>query len=135
MAMERMESGLISPPWEGRNFPGWKEVRPRQQRQRQHPQEARMVIENIRKNSLAEREGQLSTSLLEPQKMGMVMTRQNPSVQTLAHAQPQRSLDLRNKLGGTSGSGRAQVHHCHLHLPNLLTLSKHVREHLPGDGN
>ena len=135
MAIERMESGSISPPWEGRHFPGWKEVRTQQQRRRQHPGGGRMVIENIRKSSLGERErgntspsapistmspAQISTSLFEPQRTDPVLTRENPSVQTLAQRQPQRCTDQ------FCDRGRGQVHHCHLHLPNLFALPVRV---------
>lgn len=64
MAMERMETVSISPPWKGRNFLRWKEVRARQRWQSQHPREGRMVIENIRKNSLGERGAEFTTPRL-----------------------------------------------------------------------
>jgi len=61
IARERMETEVVSPPWEGKSFPRWKEVQ-----QQQQPVPGRKVVENIRKNSLAETErlyGPLSATL------------------------------------------------------------------------
>jgi len=60
------------------------------------------VIENIRKSSLGERERGHTTP--------------SAPIPMMSPAQPQRCTDLRHQLCDPSGSGRGQVHHCHLHL-------------------
>jgi len=124
IARERMETEVVSPPWEGKSFPRWKEVQ-----QQQQPVPGRKVVENIRKHSLAETErlyGPLSATLPtmqmptplphlhEPPKTATPLTTMNdPQTPTHPQAQPPRRQGPRYPWGdnvpGPAGLSSAPI--------------------------